>query len=279
MFRFWSNLAKKLNTKIIIYYGVSGHSKGLVDAVGAFCVKSPLTRAVITQNLDYSCAKDIFEDLNDHFKDDASKLCSTLSPEKISIFVIDESPLSINNCMKSHMISYFPNGSTQSKVNICSCDSCIEGEFTSCLIEKGKIFQIVGEGKDHDDNDASEGEFDNDLESGDESDAEAYELRAESVNSVLSRNTTIALYFASNSLELFYLCKVLDFGIADENLVDDYNHIIPKESEYTKCQYYQKQKESQSGIQYKLLPKSVCVFPTQVLPPLVNLVKIMFFFT
>ena len=58
VFRFWSNLAKKLNTKIIIYYGVSGHGKGLVDAMGAFGVKSPLTRAVITQNLEYSCAKD-----------------------------------------------------------------------------------------------------------------------------------------------------------------------------------------------------------------------------
>ena len=61
VFRFWSNLVKKLNTKIIIYYGVSGHSKGLVDGMGAFGVTSALTRAVITQNLDYSCAKDIFE--------------------------------------------------------------------------------------------------------------------------------------------------------------------------------------------------------------------------
>ena len=111
VFRFWSNLEKKLNTKIIIYYGVSGHRKGLVDAVGAFGVKSPLTRPVITQNLDYSCAKYIFEYLNDHFKDDASKLYSVLSPEEISKFVIDESPLSINNCMKLHVISYFPNRS------------------------------------------------------------------------------------------------------------------------------------------------------------------------
>ena len=111
VFRFWSNLEKMLNTKIIIYYGVSGHRKGLVDAMGAFGVKSPLTRPVITQNLDYSCAKYIFEYLNDHFKDDASKLYSVLSPEEISKFVIDESPLSINNCMKLHVISYFPNRS------------------------------------------------------------------------------------------------------------------------------------------------------------------------
>ena len=157
---------------------------------------------------------------------------------------LTKSPLSINNCIKLHMISYFPNGSIQSKVNICSCDSCVEGEFTSCLIEKGKILQIVDKARDHDDDNSSESEFKNDLKSGDESDTEAHELKAESVNSVSSRNTTIALYSASSSLKLFYLCKVLDFGIADENMVDDYNHLIPKRSKYKKCQYYQKQKES-----------------------------------
>ena len=104
VFRFWSNLAKKLNTKIIIYYGVSGHGKGLVDAMGAFGVKSPLTRAVITQNLEYSCAKDIYEYLNNHFRDDESKLYSILSPQEISKFVINDSPLSLTNCMKLHTV-------------------------------------------------------------------------------------------------------------------------------------------------------------------------------
>ena len=93
-----------------------------------------------------------------------------------------------------------------------------------------EIVQIVDEASDHDDNNSSESEFENDLESGNESDTEAYELRAGSVNSVLSRDTTIALYSASNSLELFYLCKVVDFGIADKNMVDDYNHLIAKGS-------------------------------------------------
>ena len=53
-------------------------------------------------------------------------------------------------------------------------------------------------------------------------------------------------------------------------MIDDYNHVVPKGSKFTKCQYYQKQKESRSGIHYKLLPKSVC-FPLQVLSPLVDL--------
>ena len=94
------------------------------------------------------------------------------------------------------------------------------------MTEKGKTVQQVT--KASDDDSTTESEFENDYDDDNaESDAEAYELRSESVNSILTKNTTIALYSSSNSLELFYLCKVIDFGVAIENMVDDYNHIIP----------------------------------------------------
>ena len=131
--------------------------------------------------------------------DDESKLYSIITPKEISKFVIDDSPLSITNCMKLHMISYFSNGSIELKVNICSCASCIEGEFISCLIEKGKIVYVVDEGSDNDDNgDSSESEFENDV-SDDESEIEAYELRAENVYSVLNKNKTTACFIYTKS--------------------------------------------------------------------------------
>ena len=66
---------------------------------------------------------------------------------------------------------------------------------------------------------------------------------------------------------------MIDFGVVTENMVDEYNHIIPQGSHYIKYQYYQKQKETKSKSHYKLLPKKVYVFPTQVLSPLVNLIE------
>ena len=45
VFSFWSSLAKKLSRNVV-YYGVSGHGKGLVDAMSAFGVKNPIRRAV-----------------------------------------------------------------------------------------------------------------------------------------------------------------------------------------------------------------------------------------
>ena len=127
------------------------------------------------------------------------------------------------------------------------------------MTEKGKTVQQVT--KASDDDSTTESEFENDYDDDNaESDAEAYELRSESVNSILTKNTTIVLYSSSNSLELFYLCKVIDFGVAIENMVNGYNHIISQGSR--ECLYYQKQKETKSKIHYKLLPKSLCLLDT-----------------
>ena len=140
------------------------------------------------------------------------------------------------------------------------------------MTEKGKTVQQVIETSD--DDSTTESEFEKDYDDDDaESDAEAYELTSESVNSVLTKNTTILLCASSNSLELCYLCKVIDFGVAIENMIDEYNHMILQGSRYIECKYYQKQKQTKSKIHYTLLPKKVYVFSTQVLSPLVNLIE------
>ena len=158
-----------------------------------------------------------------------------LTSDDIESFKKDHSPLIIKGCRKLHMLTFFPDGSIQSNINICFCKSCSEGDFAPCLTEKGKTVQQVTEASDNDS--TTESEFENNYGDDDaESDAEAYELRSESLNSVLTKNTTITLYSLSDSLELFYLCKVIEFGVAIENTVDEYNHIIAQGSCYTECQ-------------------------------------------
>ena len=51
---------------VIVYYGVSGHCKGLVDAISGFRVKSQLGRAVTTSNFCYGNSLDIYSYLK-HF--------------------------------------------------------------------------------------------------------------------------------------------------------------------------------------------------------------------
>ena len=50
VFKQWQILAMKTQKMVIVYYGVSGHGKGLVDAMSGFGVKGPLRREVITSN-------------------------------------------------------------------------------------------------------------------------------------------------------------------------------------------------------------------------------------
>ena len=40
----------KYEKSVIVYYGASGHRKGLVDAMSGFGVKGPLRKAVLTQD-------------------------------------------------------------------------------------------------------------------------------------------------------------------------------------------------------------------------------------
>ena len=42
VFKQWQLLAQKSEKIVLVYYGVSGHGKGLVDAMSAFRVKGPL---------------------------------------------------------------------------------------------------------------------------------------------------------------------------------------------------------------------------------------------
>ena len=135
------------------------------------------------------------------------------------------------------------------------------------MIEKGKFVLAT----DASDDDSSSEDFENDFDVDEESDTKIYELHAETVNDVLTKDTCITLYSSSNALKLFFLCKVLDFGVANEDLFDSYNHVITKGCKYIRCQYYQKTKESKGKVHYKLLPKNALALHTEVLSPFVNL--------
>ena len=67
-------------------------------------------------------------------------------------------------------------------------------------------------------------------------DHEAYELQADCVLDVVQRGSFIALYSPPTSFKLF-LCKVLDFGTAAENMVDAYNNPISMGAKYIQCNY------------------------------------------
>ena len=53
-------------------------------------------------------------------------------------------------------------------------------------------------------------------------------MRSETVFEVTPPGFVIALYSESNSLELFYLCKVIDVCVVQDDITDEYGHFIRK---------------------------------------------------
>ena len=158
-----------------------------------------------------------------------------------------------------HMISFHPDGSILSKVNLCLCTACLQGNLLNCLIEKGNLH--CGESDEYGND---ETEYDDD-EFGDEiidDSAERYELRSDCILQVIKKGCVVALFSPTNALELFYLCKVRDFGFATKDLTGENNHFIGEGSPYilTKAGH----------IIYELVPKPVYVYPVQIMSPNVN---------
>ena len=135
-----------------------------------------------------------------------------------------------------HMISYFTNGRMQAKV--CSCDTCLHGNFVSC--GNGRGIMIAGDFVDEEDMESDDSEPDEDECDDVEDHLEEYELRSDSILAIIRIGNIIALFSPPSSFELFYLCKVVNFGVAQIELKDEYDHVILDGQSFIQCQYLEK---------------------------------------
>ena len=133
------------------------------------------------------------------------------------------------------MISYFPDGSIQTKQHLCSCTECVAGNLIDCLSNPGtQIFS----GDSLDDTDSeSEAEESDTEEAYNEISRIEQELRAECVTETVVLNSFIALISPPESFELFYLCHAFSVETAYEMVIDQYNHITQQGEKYIVCKY------------------------------------------
>ena len=278
IFQKWRELAKKLNKTFIIYYGASGHGKGLVDAMSGFGVKTPMRKAIITDNFFYNKSQLLHEWLlKQKFKSNR---------EYIHFEPFQRTPkkqwekLPIAGCQKQHIFVYFPDGSLQYKENMCCCDKCLAGNLISCKFEKGvekfkckDINYNSDEDLDGDDSSDSGSECSsNSSES--EGDQEVYQIVGDAVLGAVEEGTTVAIYSPPHSNELFYLCQVLEkVDCAENDFMDENNKTrrIAKGSSYLKCRYLEKVNEKKSKIYYKSVAGFTYVLPYQVFLPCVQI--------
>ena len=166
-------------------------------------------------------------------------------------------------CRSQHIISLFPNGTIQVKENICSCDECISGNLINSSVKEGKCF-CEGDNEESD-TDSTDNEEDEN-ESEDEG-VHVNEIRADTMVDLIEKDSVVALYSHQNANGLFYLCKVVSSGVANENLTDTYEHHI----KYLLCKYFEKVREKRGFVHYKLLGDDVLVPTYQIVVPSVEM--------
>ena len=221
------SLAAKMNKRMITFYGTSGHGKGLVDAMSSFGVKAPIRRAVLTEDFSYRNAQDIYDYLIKLFQHDSKKTLQCYRKNEIESEKIEGS-YKIDKCRSLHMISYFPDGSIQTKQHLCSCFECIVGHFASCVSHPGIIFSGITEDSDS----GSDSEESETEEVYDELTKFEQELRAECIADIVMPNSFIFLFSPPESFELFYLCQAFSVETVSEMMVDEYNHVIQQGDNY-----------------------------------------------
>ena len=218
MFGKFAELAAERGVPVVWCYGVSGHGKGLVNAMSGFGVKGPLRKAVVTEDVFYDNANDILTYLNSQFSKDSTKMHYEINSEEINS--VTSSAVIIKDVRKQHIIAFYPDGRIYVKENICSCYECLHGDLLNCQFEprqqvNSKIVESI-----------SDVESDNEDESEESKETEQQEMRGNLVLEMIECNSFIAIFSPPNSSELFYICKGFDFRIADHQLEDEFQHML-----------------------------------------------------
>ena len=105
-------LAVLLRKIFIVYYGIAGHGKGLVDAMSGFGVKTPLRKAVVTNDFHFKTSKVLQEFLqNLHTNSDRDYHNFDHFERKPKV---EWNKLIINGFRKQHIIAYFSDGNIYS---------------------------------------------------------------------------------------------------------------------------------------------------------------------
>ena len=121
----WKKLAESVQKTVIVYYGVKGHGKGLVDAMSGFGVKTPLKRAIITEDFFFNKSVHLNRYLQEINVSENRKYYH-LNPMSRDT---QRQELKIKDCQKQLMMAFFYDGSIQIKENLCSCNACLLGNF------------------------------------------------------------------------------------------------------------------------------------------------------
>ena len=254
VFEAYQKLAIDKNKTVLLYYGVNGHGKGLVDAMSGFGLKCPLRRHIITEDFFFNTDKELVAFCQKIHAGDDHKYFKLLPSDLIVEEQLKKCKgLPIPGCQKTRMLSFFTDGTWQMKRHLCSCDFCKQGLFSRCI---GELTPSTSTAHMDDLDDGLQ-----ELDETEDMDPAMFEF--------ISTDSIVAMYSPTNVHELFYLLKVVSKHTATEDMSDVYGHLIQKGSDYIVGHYMEKIDEKKSKVYFKKHTKSVYVYPSEIFCPAV----------
>ena len=244
------SLAQKYNIRVTWFYGEPGHERGLVDAMSSFGCKAPLRNAIVTADLWLDNAYEMKDYLDQIFVSDSSKNYFVISEETTARKRrLTKGEHVIKGCRKLHMISVNPNGEFTSKIVLDTLDS----DLMSLKFDEFDEERIPTEISDI---------FEDDFLDKDDLDVEnncdVIDLNA--LFTLVSVDTFVALRSPPNSMESFYIVKIVSKDIADTDITDDFGHIILQGEKFISGYYLNRLTEGKSGVKFYLPKKPKVVY-------------------
>ena len=173
-----------------------------------------------------------------------------------------------------HCLAFHPDGSVETRRDICNCDECFEGMFSKCLLQGDENDVDGDEDNDCDVHDDTDDDDDNDYD--DDNDDDDNDMSEIDITDVVFSGLIIALRTPVHVPENFYLVCVNNVSIAAKDIFDSYQHLITKGMQYIECQYLaideeRKKRKEKGFIRYKKLSREVFVLPGEILSPFVEI--------
>ena len=196
----------------------------------------------MTKNFSFTTAEDIYNYLYNLFEIDEQREHYLVTPET-NHSKISNDKLKIDGCIPLHMFCCSPDGLIQLKRRICSCCMCKVGKFIEYNDEKDVIVYPRKSNQDESSSSSSDSEDSDRDDEVEEINVEQYEMISASISEIVETGNIVALFAPPESVEMFYLCKVISIEVAEKEIIDDYYYTIQKGSVYLKCHYLEKVSE------------------------------------
>ena len=222
----------KNNIRVDWFFGEAFHGRGLIDAMAWFGCKGPIRKYIIVNDSWYRNAGEMVDFLKEHFKNDPSKAYHLIDEKDTARERSKgraENPIWHSSFM--HVISFFSAGTYKAWTNM-------------------KNYFDDGVDVDVYDNQLEE-ESDNEKEADEE---EIWDGPIETMEmfNLIEVERFVAIRAPANSLEMFFIMKVSEKGIAEKNMMDNSEeHCVLKGEPYLMGKWISFQNESKKVGNYK----------------------------